>query len=321
MSPKKIAAETKTEHEIVITRVFDFPRERVFDAWADPKQVVQWWGPYGFKTGSDQRDFKAGGVWRHTMIGPDGARYPTLARFEEIVKPERIVYTNAGGKEGGRGVSMRSTATFKDLGGKTELTLRMVFDTAAARDIVVKDYGAIEGGKQTLARLASHLAGEFVLSRLVDAPRERVWAAWTEPERMQRWFGPKGVETVSAKMELRPGGVYHYGMRTPDGKDMWGKWIFREISAPERLVFVSSFSDANQGVTRHPLSASWPLETLSTVLFQDLGGKTLITLTWAPLNATEAERKTFDAGRDGMNQGWGGTFERLDAYMAPAGGE
>jgi hypothetical protein len=81
--------------------------------------------------------------------------------------------------------------TFKDLGAKTELTMRMVFDTAAARDLVVKEYGAIEGGKQTMARLGEHLAGEFVLTRLVDAPRGFLWKAWTEPKRLAAWFGPK----------------------------------------------------------------------------------------------------------------------------------
>ena len=321
MSMKKGGAvRDASDREIVITRVIDAPRERVWEAWADPKQVVKWWGPRGFSTTSDRREFKPGGVWRHTMVGPDGVEYPNLARFEEIVKPERIVYTNGGGKKDGPGVSFRSTVTFKDLGGKTELALRMVFDTAAARDLVVKEYGAVEGGKQTLTRLAEHLAGEFVLSRLVDAPRERVWAAWTEPERMRRWFGPKGLKTVSAEMDLRPGGLYHYGMRTPDGQQMWGKWIFREIAKPERLVFVQSFSDENRGVTRHPMNANWPLQTLATVLFADFGSKTLITLKWAPLDATDAERKTFDENRDGMNKGWGGTFEQLDAYLAQAGG-
>ena len=81
------------------------------------------------------------------------------------------------------------------------------------------------------------------------------------------------------------------------------------------LVFVQSFSDENQGVTRHPMSATWPLETLSTILFDDLGGKTLLTIKWAALNANEVELKTFADGHDGMRQGWGGTMEQLVAYV------
>jgi uncharacterized protein YndB with AHSA1/START domain len=310
--------ETDASREIVITRVIDAPRERVWAAWADPKQVVKWWGPRGFSTTSDQREFKAGGFWRHTMIGPDGSKYPNLARFEEIVEPERIVYSNGGNKEDspGKATSHRTTVTFKDLGGKkTELTLRMVFLTAAEREMVVKTYGAIEGGKQTLARLGELLDGEFVLSRLLDAPRERVFRAWTEPERMAKWFAPKGLSGAVGTMDLRPGGVYHYGMSLPDGKKMWGKWTFREVAAPERLVFVQSFSDENQGVTRHPMSVNWPLETLSTILFDDMGGKTLLTIKWSALKPTEIERKTFAEGHAGMNQGWGGTMEQLVAFL------
>ena len=323
MPAKNSDAVRKTsDREIAITRVLDAPRERVWEAWADPEQVVKWWGPRGFSTTSDRREFKPGGTWRHTMAGPDGAKYPGLARFEEIVKPERIVYTNGGGKKGDSGVSFRQTVTFKDLGnGKTELTMRLVFQTAAMREHAAEKYGAVEGGRQTLERLGEHLAGEFVLSRLVDAPRERVWSAWTEPERLARWFGPKGVKTISVKMNLRPGGVYHYGMRAPDGKDMWGKWTFREIAAPERLVFVGSFSDDRQGVTRHPMSPNWPLEILSTILFQDMGGKTLLTVKWSALNPTAIERAAFAEGHEGMRAGWGGTFEQLDAYLARAGGE
>jgi len=319
----KAGTADAADREIVITRVIDAKRERVWKAWADSKQVAKWWGPNGFSTTSDQREFKVGGTWRHVMIGPDGARYPNLAKFEEIVEPERIVYTNGGGKEGadaaGKGVNMRTTVTFKDLGGKTELTLRMVFDTAAMRALVVEEYGAIEGGRQTLARLDAHLAGAFVLSRLFDAPRELVWRAWTEPERLAAWFGPKGVKPAAAtRMELRAGGVYHYGMGLPDGKTMWGKWVFREVAAPERLVFVSSFSDEKQGVTRHPMAPDWPLETLSTILFEDLGGKTLLTIKWIPINAAQSELDAFDKGRESMNGGWKGTFEQLAAYLAEA---
>jgi len=318
MTAKKSAPPPDVSgREMVITRIFDFPREKVFDAVADPKQVVKWWGPRGFTTTSDQREFKPGGVWRHVMVGPDGVRYPNLARYEEIVRPEKIVYNHGGGKEdGGDGVSFRSTWTFTDLGdGRTEVTMRGVFATAAMYETAVKVYRAVEGGRQTLARLSEHLAGDFVLTRLFDAPRDRVFKAWTEPERLAAWFGPKGVKTISARMDFRVGGTYHYGLRTPEGKDMWGKWTFLEIAAPESLVFVSAFSDEKGGVTRHPLSPTWPLETHSTILFQEMGDRTLLTVKWAPLNPTDAERATFEGAREGMMTGWGGTMEQFTSYL------
>jgi uncharacterized protein YndB with AHSA1/START domain len=80
---------------------------------------------------------------------------------------------------------------------------------------------------------------------------------------------PKGVTIAKADLDLRPGGVFHYCMETPDGHEMWGKWTFLEITPPDRLIVIVSFSDANQGITRHPMSATWPLETLSKTTFTD----------------------------------------------------
>ncbi|HTV37987.1 MAG TPA: SRPBCC domain-containing protein [Xanthobacteraceae bacterium] len=167
--------------------------------------------------------------------------------------------------------------------------------------------------------LAETKATDFVISRVFDAPRDLVWKCFTEPERMKEWFGPKGSVLVSWTMDLRIGGTYHGAMRAGDGPVMWAKFVYCEIVEPERLVWVHSFSDEAGGLTRHPLSPTWPLELLTTVTLADApGGKTKLTLSWSPLNASEEERKTFDAAHDGMRGGWGGSFERLDAYLACA---
>ena len=157
---------------------------------------------------------------------------------------------------------------------------------------------------------------DFVISRVFNAPREQVWRAWTKREQLMQWFGPKGSTIRHAKLDLRPGGTFHYAMRGPDGREMWGKWTFREIAAPEKLVLVSSFSDAQGGITRHPMSANWPRETLSTTTFEEHDGKTTLTIRWSPFNATALEIKTFAEAHSGMQQGWGGTFEQLAAYLA-----
>src|SRR5512147_227125 len=151
----------------------------------------------------------------------------------------------------------------------------------------------------------------FVLERTFDAPRVRVWQAWTEPERLKQWFSPKGFAVIAATMDFRVGGTYHYGMRTPQGQEMWGKWTFREIKAPERLVLVNSFSDAAGGITRHPMSPTWPRQTLSKMILKEQGARTAFRLEWLPLEATPEEIATFDAGRPGMTQGWAGTMEQL----------
>ena len=156
---------------------------------------------------------------------------------------------------------------------------------------------------------------EFVITRVFDAPRELVWKAFTEP---QEWWGPKGVTITRSEMDLRPGGSYHYAMRTPDGNTMWGKFVYREITPPSRMVFVSSFSDEAGGVTRHPMAPTWPLEMLSIFSFEEEGGKTRFTVRWSPLNASEEERAAFAAGHASMQQGWGGTLDKLAAFLAKA---
>ena len=158
----------------------------------------------------------------------------------------------------------------------------------------------------------------FVISREFQAPRARVWQAWTEPGRLQQWFSPKGFTVIKAKLDLRAGGTYHYGMRMPDGKEMWGKWLIREVTKPERLVFVNTFSDPQGGLTRHPFSPDWPAKMLSTITFDEKAGGTLLTIRWEPIEASESELKTFDGGRASMTQGWGGTIEQLTVYLAKA---
>lgn len=154
----------------------------------------------------------------------------------------------------------------------------------------------------------------FILERTFEAPRALVWDAFTKAEHLKHWMGPSG-SLSHASIDLKPGGIFHYGMALPNGQTMWGKWTFREIVPQEKLVVVVSFSDANKGVTRHPMSADWPQETLSTTTFTESGGKTTIRMAWSAINATEKERDTFDASRDSMTTGWKGTYDALDAYL------
>ncbi|HWD92746.1 MAG TPA: SRPBCC domain-containing protein [Verrucomicrobiae bacterium] len=160
--------------------------------------------------------------------------------------------------------------------------------------------------------------GPFIISRTFAAPRELVWKAWSERRRLMAWFGPKGFTMPAAKMDFRPGGSFHYCMASSDGTEMWGKFVYHEIVAPEKIVLVNSFSDEDGGITRHPMSATWPLEMLSTFTLAGENGRTTATVHWVPWNATDAECKTFDAAHEGMKQGWTGTFDQLAAYLALA---
>jgi uncharacterized protein YndB with AHSA1/START domain len=316
---EEFAAKTEGDREIVLVRVLNAPLERVWRAWTDPVEVAKWWGPHGFKTTTDNREFKTGGIWKHAMIGPDGVKYPNSAKFVEIVDRQKIVFTNGGAGENMDPVRFTATVTFKALGGdKTELTMRQVFDTPEFRDTAVKVYGAVEGGRQTMSKLAAHLAGDFTISRLLDAPREKVWRAWTTPAALAQWMSPKGFAAFHAQGDIKPGGVYHYGIKGPGGMEMWGLWKITEAVPPERLVFVQQFSDKDGGLGSHPMAPTWPRYNRTTILLADFGGKTLLTLYWSPVDATAVERETFAKGMEGMTAGWNGTFEHLDAWLKEA---
>lgn len=160
----------------------------------------------------------------------------------------------------------------------------------------------------------------FVFERRFAARRERVFEVWTEIEHLRRWFGPKGTTMPRGTLDLRPGGTFHYAMRTPDGNEMWGKWRFEEVTAPERLVSVVSFSDPDANETRAPWDANWPMRTKSVLTLREDGDATVLRIEWLPQDATEAERRNFAAGHDSMRQGWGSTLDQLEAYLTATGG-
>lgn len=159
-SPNPAGDESTADREIVITRLLDAPRELAFSAWTDPEKVVKWWGPNGFSITIERMDVRPGGVWKYVMHGPDGVDYPNRTVYEEIVPPERLVYTQSG-DAGERAIQFRSTVTFVQEGGQTRITLQSVFKTPDDRNYVVEKFGAVEGGIQHVARL-----NEFLLGRL-----------------------------------------------------------------------------------------------------------------------------------------------------------
>ncbi len=149
------------QREIVITRLLNAPRELVYAAWTDPKHVDQWWGPSGFTTTTQHKDIRPGGEWRFSMHGPDGTDYPNVVRYLQVDKPERLVYLHGDGNTGPNAHIFHVTVTFEEAaGGKTQLTLRSLFPSVAARKRVVEEFHAIEGGNQTLDRLQAFLAAK-----------------------------------------------------------------------------------------------------------------------------------------------------------------
>ncbi len=322
--------------DFVIRRVFDAPRALVFKAWTDPKHMAQWWGPHGCTVPVCELDARPGGAWRLVNRGPDGDDFPVKGVFREVVENERIVMTidhsempdswhdwlNPGRdrSKGKPTAAALITVTFEERGGKTTVTVRQRFESPEFRDGLVK-MGLGEGWTQSLERLADELARastgkgwtgravtltlpsdrQTVLTRVFDAPRELVFKANIDPKLIPRWWGPRYLTTTVDKLDARPGGSWRFLQRGPDGKQFDFHGEFREVVPPERLVYTFEL-EAMPGTVRG----------ITTVTFEDLGGKTKFT-----------HRSVFDTvdERDwlvdaGMEVGSAESYERLDEVLA-----
>lgn len=313
--------EDSADRQIVITRRFHAPRPLVYQAWVDPKAIVQWWGPRGFTTTTHERQVVPGGVWRFIMHGPDGVDYPNRIYYIEVTKDERLVYEH-GSDDPDDPARFHVTVTFTGDADETTVELKTRFATREERDRTI-EFGAVQGGNQTLERLEEHIArvengdGIFVLSRTFDAPRELLFKVCTEAEHLSHWWGPKGFEVEVCQLELKPGGIFHYSMKTREGYTMWGKFVFREVTPPSRLVFINSFSDEQGNTVPAPMIDDWALETLSTITFEEEAkNRTKVTVETAPMGATAAQRKLFRENHPSMQGGWGGSLDKLTSYLA-----
>jgi uncharacterized protein YndB with AHSA1/START domain len=147
---------------------------------------------------------------------------------------------------------------------------------------------------------------ELFITRIFDAPRESVWKAWTDADLMKRWWGPKGFTSPYYKIDFRVGGRFLFCMRSPEGKDYWGTGIYHEIVPQEKIVFSDSFADEKGNVvpaTQYGMSTDFPLEMLVTVTFEEIEGKTKLTLRHVGIPA--------GADRDGANVGWNQSLDKL----------
>lgn len=146
----------------------------------------------------------------------------------------------------------------------------------------------------------------LTITRIFDAPRELVWKAWTEPEHVMRWWGPKDFTSPVCRLDLRVGGKYLFCMKSPDGQEFWSTGVFREIVPMERLVYTDSFADEQGNVvpaSHYGMSEDFPIELLVTLTFEDYQGKTKMTLTHLGLPAGEMTDLT--------EAGWNESFDKL----------
>ncbi|MEJ2668410.1 MAG: SRPBCC family protein [Deinococcales bacterium] len=245
----------------------------------------------------------------------------TVTSETEVVM--RLAHTFVYDVDGRREQSMRVSVRLDQRDDVTLLTSTTSFADRRERDAYVEggmQRGAAEGYDRLSELLTVSLSpvadDELVLARMLDAPPDVVFAAWTEPERLDRWWGPAGSELHSQSLDLRPGGAYHYGLRTPSGDALWGTFVYREILPPERLVYVSAFADEIGTAVPNPYASTWPLEMLNTLWLADQGGRTMLVLRARPLDASAAQRTAFARAKANVSQGLATTLAQLAKHLA-----
>ena len=245
------------ERTLVTTRVFDAPRESVYKAWTDPKQLAKWFPPEGFTSPRCEIDARPGGVFRVDMQGPkippfDGKIFPGPGTFVEVVPNERLVFRMTPEFDGQSLPTVTTTVTFEDVAGKrTRCTVAQSLETVDAFQRMAKQ-GMAEGIAQSLGKLAGVLSGKrsdrginvdgrtLTLTRVFDAPRELVWTAFTDPKHQVKWMFANDWETPTATADVRPGGSFSMRMRPADHSEegfLLGG-TYREVVKPQRVIQV-----------------------------------------------------------------------------------
>lgn len=152
-------------------------------------------------------------------------------------------------------------------------------------------------------------------TRILKAPRDRVWQAWSTADELQKWWGPQGCKLRAKSLEFRPGGFFHYEMKFKNTPSMWGRFNYREISDGERIVWLNSFANDRGGIDRAPFALTFPMEVLNSAHFSEQSGKTIVTLRSTPFGATDEEIQGFESIYDSMVKGYGATLDQLEAHL------
>lgn len=312
---------TANANEIRIIRVYDAPVSLVWEAFTDLRHVAQWWGPRGFTITTHNKALKTGGTWEYTMHGPDGTDWPNFTRYHEVEPGRRLVYDHGASSADAKPM-FRVTVDFNDLKGKTELDMRMLFDSPEALEGA---RGVIKAasGNSTWDRLAEHLEKEtshndiFVINRSFAVPTERMFDMWTKPEHFTQWLPPTGFTMQFHRVDIRVGGEGFYSM-TNGQFTMFGKVEYLELRRPDHIKYFQYFTDAEENISRHPGAPTWPEKMLTTVTLAEEGpSATRVTVRWEAYGqATSEEIAAFVAAKGGMTQGWTGSFDKLEALIA-----
>jgi uncharacterized protein YndB with AHSA1/START domain len=321
MAKKNELMNETLQHELVITRVFNAPRQQVFNAWTESDHLKKWWGPKGYSIRVKKFDLRPGGIFHYKMESKEGKVMWGRFNYKEIITPERIVFINSFSDESGNitkapfgiefPLEILYTVTFTEQPGKTTLILRgtPVNATEEEMDVFESMFGSMQiGFSGTFDQLDDFLKEsdtsdrELVITRVLNAPRELVYEAWTEPEHLINWWGPTGFTNSFHEFNMRPGGVWRFTMHGPDGVDYPNKVIFNEVIPQQRLAFILSDDNGKE-------SDAFDV----TVTFEKANGKTKLTMRMLFKTAAERDRVVNEYGAmEGNRQ----TLDKLEALLA-----
>lgn len=306
-------------NELKLTRVFDAPVRAVWEAWTDSAKVAHWWGPRGFSITTHHRDLRPGGTWVYTMHGPDGKDYPNITRYLEVEECAKLVYDH--GATADTPPMFRVSVRFEEIDGKTTLHMTMTLATPEAAERT-RQFIKKAGGDATWDRLAEYLTKErmgrekFVICRSFDAPLERVFEMWSEPEHLVRWLPPGGHKMECVRGEIRTGATALWHFQSGNVR-YHARFEYLRVEKPRCIAYTQQFCDEQERAVRHPLAPTWPETMLTTVDFASEGPeRTRVTVT-SEISGTvpNEELETFVKGRDGMTIGWTGSLDKLEDLL------
>jgi uncharacterized protein YndB with AHSA1/START domain len=309
--------QNQDSEEVIITRVFDAPRERVWRAWTEPEQAMRWWGPKGFTAPAGRIDLRVGGAYLLCMRSPEGQDFWSTGTYREIVPLEKIVCTDSFadaegnlvpasyyGMQGDFPMELRVTVTFQDRGSGTAMTLRHEgFPPGPMVDLTAA------GWNESFDKLAEAVSGtlftlpsdrEVAMECFFDAPRERVFTACTERDLIPRWWGPASLATTVEEMDVRPGGSWRYIQRDDDGNEYAFHGRYVEVVVPERLAYTFEF----EGLPGHGM--------LETATFEEHAGRTKMTV----VDRFDSVEDRDGSLQSGMEEGARESQDRFAALLA-----
>jgi uncharacterized protein YndB with AHSA1/START domain len=295
--------------QIATTRTLNAPRELVWRVWTEPEHIAQWWGPKGFTNTIEKMEVREGGEWLFYMNGPDGTDYRNEITYTEVVPLERLVYTH------GPTPKFIATVSFVELGGKTQLTMRMIFPTPQERNMTVEKFGALEGQKQTFNRLEHYLKApkarkttmferlsdtEVFLSREFDAPRDLLFKVYTDAKLIPEWWGPRKESTFVDKCDLREGGEWRFVSTSPDGTVHGFHGTYTKVDPPKELAMTFEY----EGAPGHVVNVR--------ALFEDMGTNKSRVRSWNTYGTKEVCDGMVGSG---MQHGATESNDRLDEVL------